>query len=169
VNTRATAVGYIDNGLDGYSGFFDAGGVLSDDYAPVAINNLGQIVGTHDYSTWGGLSSQREGFLRNANGTIVSLGDDFYPVAINSLGQIAGFTPGDDGGIFDPGAIYSSGIKEATDGHFTPIKYVKYAGAAFAPQPVGMNDLGPGRRLLRGLPGPRSRLHVRRRRQLVRD
>jgi len=139
INDLGQFVGYAGSRDDPY-GFFDSRGDMLHGYAPLAVNNLGQSIGVHQYSTWGGLFHYTDGFLRDANGHLTSL-DKFQPVGINNVGQVAGAFPANDGGIFDPGAIYRPAVREP-DGNYTPVR-VKIGGREVYPaHPVSINDLG---------------------------
>ena len=144
INDLGQFVGYV-GGMDDPYGFFDSHGDTLEGYAPLAINNRGQSVGIHQYSTWGGAFHYTDGFLRDANGQLTNLGK-FQPVAINNLGQIAGYFPSEDSSIFDPGAIYLSAVRDS-DGRFTYIKYVSakvngvLLNGVYPAHPVAINDL----------------------------
>jgi hypothetical protein len=136
MNDLGQFVGYAGS-LDDPYGFFDAQGSTVEGYAPLAVNNLGQSVGIHQYSTWHGLFHYTEGFLRDANGQFTSLGA-FLPVAINNVGQIAGYSQGEDSSVFDPGTFGIAGVRDP-DGHTT---FYGLVNKLYMPRPVAMNDLG---------------------------
>jgi hypothetical protein len=135
INDLGQFIGYAGT-TDDPLGFFDSNGSTQEGYLPLSINNLGQTVGLHKYSTWGGLFNYTDGFLRDGNGQLTNLGN-FQPVAINNAGQIAGYFPSDDGSIFDPGALYLAAVRNP-DGSLISIKYVN---GTFAPHPLAINDL----------------------------
>jgi hypothetical protein len=152
INDLGQFVGVVQGMEDGF--FPDLRGGTLKAYVPVAMNNLGQTVGSHFYTNFGwdpepGLSGfgdigHETGFLRDANGHLIDFGESFIPKAINNLGQVVGEEWWvDNGFLTGVTTAYLTGFVRDADGTRTEIRLdIPGHVPGHSTHLVGINDLG---------------------------